>query len=299
MARTRTRKRTVQFFEVQHADGSRFDGPLPWVDFLASLALESVRRRRHAIYAVDHWCQTYTFDGRDHLIMARLRDESVSSFNTTNGDIVDVQSEVGNPHVELSIASFLPDTNILGFVLGSQASSRVKSLEEWINEHKVFSDPISIAPLLSLRSMEKINEATEAKLLQVRFERDQLSSLAHKNRLTDALQVLEEAHGSVDIELTLRVKGKVDEEHTGERRKIGQTAKSLIGSSFSRASAELVSYNTDGKPVREYVDFLNDVLAKKMDVSVKDDEGNPVRIPSALAAIDRAATELSDELEGR
>jgi hypothetical protein len=184
-------------------------------------------------------------------------------------------------------------------MLGSQASSRIRSLERWINFHQAFSEPITISPLLSKDVVDKVMSADEIKVLRIKYDGDQLGSIRRQNRLSGTLEALESGHGNIDVELILRVTGRVNERKQAERQNLLQTARSMIRSSYKKASADLINYDAEGRHHMEHVDFLNNVLARRMEVSVKDEEGNPVRIPSAIAAIERAAQVLDDELHGR
>ncbi|QTR04979.1 hypothetical protein J7S33_09700, partial [Saccharothrix algeriensis] len=85
-------------------------------------------------------------------------------------------------------------------------------MERWINAHKMFDGEVAIAPLVSKRALDKIRAAEEAKLLTVRLDQDHVSSIGTQSGLYSVLKDIEESHGSVDIELTIRAKGRVDEE---------------------------------------------------------------------------------------
>lgn len=292
----KTRKKTVAFFEINDMSGSPIRQPLPWPDILADLSRQSPNARRHDVGGVEHWGQTYTFDETDHLILVRLRDDAVSSFNTATGEFLDSESEVGQPWVELSVIHFLPDSNRFGFLLGSNASPRVSSLAQWINSHKLFDEPVEIGPIISRRTRDKISGTAEARMVTVRLAGDQLASVQQQDSLYGAATVIGRAHGDVEVELVIRVKGKVDRAHQEERAKIMRTAERLLGADFEKAVVELVNYDDRGKADVESVDFLNHRLTKKLPVTVKDEEGHPVRIPSAIMAIYRAADLLEDEL---
>lgn len=298
MMASRTRKKTVQFFEVRDAKGAKIpDGVLDWPKILLDISRQSVDDCKHSVGLVDHWGRIYNYNETDHFILARLREDGVSSFDIQNETFIDLESHAENPYVELSIAKFLGNSNRFGFVLGSNASSRVNSLEGWMNAHRVFTKDISIIPLVSSRVLAKIQNADEAKLLRVRMDRDQLGMIKESSGLFSLSKDLERKHGSIDLDLTIRVKGKINDRRKDEREKILDTARTVIDSPFSRAEVDLVTYDADGRPSVEHVNFLNDLLARKMTVSVTDKEGNPVRIPSAIEAIDRAAKLLQDEFD--
>ncbi|MFC6092038.1 hypothetical protein [Saccharothrix lopnurensis] len=286
----------VHFYEVRNRDGLAIADPIDWPKFLSDLATLSPDRRLRRIYNIDHWGQVYPHNERDHFILARAREEGISSFNRQNGEIIDHESDTANPYVEISVASFLPNSNIFGFVLGSQASSRVGNFEAWLNEYKALNESVSIVPVLNKNVLQRIENADEVRLLRVGFDRDQLSSISEQNSLRGVLQEIEAEHGALDVELVLRVKGRVNKDHTESRVSLLRTLRSMIGSAFTKGQADLVNFDAEGKPNTEHIDLVNSFLARKMDVSVRDEEGNPVRIQSAIAAIERAAEELRDEL---
>ncbi|SFW66632.1 hypothetical protein [Amycolatopsis australiensis] len=295
---TRQRKKTVQFFEVVNSDGSRIEnGSLDWQEILFDLSRQHIRDRRHRIGGIDHWGQIYPYNGDEHFILAKNREDGVSSFDIENEEFIDSETQAGNPYVELTIIKFIPGTNRFGLVLGSGASSRAGTFQIWLNEHRVFAEEISVKPLVSNRVLEKIQGAQQAKLLNVRLERDQAAAVSEANGLYGAVRAITAVHGSVDVELILRVKGQVDSRHDDERISILNTARSVINTQFSKAMVELVQFDQEGKPETETVNFVNDLLSKKMKVSVTDEEGHPVRIPSAIAAIDRAIDDLQSEFD--
>ncbi|HVK22235.1 MAG TPA: hypothetical protein VM677_12840 [Actinokineospora sp.] len=297
MASTRQKKKTVSFYEVRDENGTRLGEALDWDSILDDLARQSAKSCRHRIFGTEHWGRVYHWNDLPNFILVRARDEGVSAFDIDNEQFIDHESEAGSPYVELSITKFLPGTNRFGFVLGSNASSRAGSMEAWINEHKMFKERISIVPLVSQRVLEKIDKASEAKLLKVRLDRDHVAAVGPSNGLYSVFQNLKNKHGGVDAELILRVKGRINNDYREERQGLLETAKSVANTRFSKAFVELINYDANGKPHVDKVDFMNDLLARKMDVSVTDDEGNPVRIPSAITAIERAAERLREEFD--
>lgn len=77
-------------------------------------------------------------------------------------------------------------------------------------------------------------------------------------------------------------------------------ARTVIGGGdVTKAAAKLISYDDEGHRHAEEVDFVQHRLTKKMSIAMTDEDGNPVRISSAIEAIRRAAKSLHDELYQR
>jgi hypothetical protein len=295
MARN-SRKKLVAFYEVVDAEGRDLTSVLDWDHFFTRLSREDTHARRHRMFGVHHWGKTYTYSESDHFVLARLREEGVSAFNIETDEIIDSETDIAKPWVEVSVASFIPGTNRFGFVLGSQAAPRASAVADWINEHKSFDGRISVKPLVNQDILRKLNGAAEARLLTVRLTRDQISSTQSSDGIFSAANALSNQHGDVEVELSIRVKGHADRDHQEERSSILESARRVVGSDFEKAVAQLINYNEEGRSETETVNFLNDRIAKKMNVKVTDDEGNPIKVQSAIDAIIQARSELRREL---
>jgi hypothetical protein len=295
----RESKKKVQFFEVCDKDGNEFAGPLPWVEALATLSGESVTDRLHRVGGVPHWGRTYTYNNRDHFVLARLREDGVSTFDIERDEFVDQESQAAVPFVEISVTSVLEGTNKFGLVRGSNASSHAASVGDWINSHQLFAEPITIVPLISKRTLDKINSASEVKLLDVSFSQELSASaaVAQAAGISTAVGVLVDELGPADIEVVIRRKGRLNDRDSDFRRKLAGLTRLAAGRPYTRAKAELVTLDEEGRPTIDKVDFVNDILARKMTVQLTDKEGNPVRIPSAIDAIEKAAAVLREDLE--
>jgi hypothetical protein len=296
MTATHTKKKTVAFYEVFNTDGSTMDVALPWDAVLGQIAGEAVNDRCHMVGNVAHWGKTYPFLDAYHFVLARNREDGVPSLDVVTDEIIDNENDVKRPWVEISVASFIPNSNRFGYVLGSQAAPRPSSMAAWINSHNSFDMPISIGPVISQNVLARLNGAAQAKLLRVKLTRDQIAAAQQANGLYSAGQALTEDFGDVEVELIVRVAGRVDRAHDEERISILDAARGLLTSDFKDAVAELLNFDAQGSYEIDPVNLLHDRLSKKMDVSVTDQEGNSVRIQSAVTAILRAADILQDEL---
>lgn len=285
---TSLKKKTVAFFEVFDSEGRTLAEPLPWDDFLADLHKESTDRREHKLWNTVHWASAYPFEERDHFILARSREDAPSTLDVATGEFIDHENDTQRPWVEISVASFIPSTNKFGYVLGSTASPRTSSMEEWINKHDFFAAPISIGPAINPDVLARLNGAAQVKLLDVKLARGQVGNNSDGHGIFTAARDLSEGYGDVDIEIIVKVAGRVDRQHDTERIGLLDAARGILGHDFKKAVAELLRFDEHGKPESDTINLLHDRLATKMNVSVTDDEGNPIRIQSAITAIYRA-----------
>ena len=266
---TRRRTKQVAFFEIRDVDGHPFEDLIPWEGHLAELSQEPADKTMHRLHDIPHWGQVYTYKNTDHLILARLRD-GVSSLNMVTGEIIDTASDAGNPWVETSVIHFLPGTNKFGFVLGSNASPQVSSLQAWINNHGFVENGITIEPVIAKDVLAKLYGAAEASVLRVKFAGNQLTNIKNAGGLFTASRQLQESVGHASVEVILRVEGGAVKGREGDRVRLHDIAKSIVGSDFRKAAAKLVEYDDDGHPYSEDIDFVKHRITRKMKMAVTD-----------------------------
>lgn len=293
----REKPKTVAFFEIRDAKGDPFPEPLPWDKHLADISRESAEARKHRVGEAAHWGQVYTRHETDHLILARYRDD-VSSYDIATGDIVDTASDSAKPWVELSVIHFLPETNRIGYVLGSHAAPRISALQGWINIHALVQGGVTIEPVLSKRVLQKIHGAAEASVLRVKYDSRQLdlSSEDDSAAIAEIKRLVGSKLHHTSVELVFRVEGGMAPGLEEERVRVLKIAKEVSADDFKAATAKLVNYDEKGRPRAEDVDFLKHRLARKEKVTITDKDGKSVKIASAIDAIYRAASRFGDEL---
>jgi hypothetical protein len=287
---TSTKKKTVAFFEITDENGSPLGNILPWQEILTTLEQQNAAQCCHAIFGVDHYVRIYAWEGRNHLVLARARDDSPSTLDLRTSAIVDEVTQAGRPWVEVSVVSFIPGTNRLGFVLGGQASPHASSLERWINAHDLMDEDITISPVVNRQILDILDkENVEARLVTVRLDPGQFISQDDAGGLVSYGSAMgREIGGDYQIEMTVKIQGRADHVEPGRLRRLGALGRQLLGRDVAKAVVQVVDLNGDGVKT-EMLDLLHYKLARKEKISVTDEEGNPVRIPSALTAIMRAA----------
>ncbi|MFF0153445.1 hypothetical protein [Micromonospora sp. NPDC005203] len=277
------RNAQISFYQVRSATGEPFGDKVNWQELLSYISEQSIEERRHFINGANHWGKSYHYKGIWHLLLARKRDE-VSSLDLGKDELIDTESDASSPYVEVTFIHFIPKTNSLGLVLGSNAAPRVSTLAAWINQHQVLDEEVEIVPVIDARVMEKIYSAKSAKLVKVTFEADHPDRIRQSSALADAAYRMQERIGDVEISLELKVAPS-----PRERRNLLEEVQSLAATrDFKKAFASLISIDDDGNERTEAVDFLNNRLTAKAKITVTDKDGKSVRVHSAIDAIYRA-----------
>ncbi|GAA3652815.1 hypothetical protein GCM10022237_10910 [Nocardioides ginsengisoli] len=294
--------KTVAFFEVCD------ENELPmlatdWQDCLGELLVrqqdKGVTDLRHEISGARNYARIYSHNDSLHLVLAREREEPPSSLDEDSGDILDEETEANRPWVEISVMSFLPDTNIFGLVLGAQGSPRAGALADWINtDGELFDDLISVRPYTADKLVGMLQDgSSEARMVSLRLDSHQIKQgdIDPNGGLYSATQRLGrdlDIGTEVDVEVILRVRGRSSSASEGTRGYLADLGRALVGRSISGGQVELVDFEPESVTDRELVDLVKHRMATKETVSVMDDEGHQVRIPSAISAISRAADRL-------
>lgn len=297
----KTMKKTVAFFEVCDEN----EQPMAaenWQRHLRALRdrqnNQGATSLRHEIYGLRHYAQAYTHQGELSLVVARERDEPPSSLDETSGEILDEATQANRPWVEICVASFIANTNIFGFILGGMSAPRAGVLADWINEDaQLFGELITVRPYVADNLVEMLQDgSSEARMVRIHLDAAQISNadVDGPGLYSAAQQIGRELDlgPEVDVEVLLRIRGRSDAATEDTRRTLADRARELIGLPMRGAQAEIVSFEPDSPTDRELVDLVKHRMATKEKVSVMDDEGRQVRIPSAIVAIGRAASRL-------
>ncbi|MFC4555747.1 hypothetical protein [Georgenia faecalis] len=298
---TRTMKKTVAFFEVCD-DNSEPMAAEDWQQHLRKLRdrqrNQGATSLRHEIYGLRHYAHVYEHRTKLSLVVARERDEPPSSLDEDSGQIFDEQTQANRPWVEICVASFVENTNVFGFVLGGMASPRAGVIADWINEDsRLFGEAISVRPYVANNLVGMLqNGYSEARMVRLQLDATQIDAeVVDGSGLYSAAQRMGQELDlgpEVNVEVVLRIRGRSDGATEATRRSLADRARELIGRPVRSAQAEIVDFQPDSTNGRELVDLVKHRMATKEKVSVMDDDGHQVRIPSAIDAISRAASRL-------
>ncbi|WP_182378294.1 hypothetical protein [Nocardioides sp. WS12] len=294
--------KTVAFFEVCDEN----DLPMlatDWQDCLGELLVRQqdngITDLRHQILGVRNYAQVYVHNESRHLVLAREREEPPSSLDESSGDILDEETQANRPWVEISVLSFIPGTNIFGLVLGAQGSPRAGALADWVNKDgELFDDLISVRPYTDDQLVGMLQDgSSEARMVSVRLDPHQIhqGNIDPNGGLYSATQQLGrdlDLGSEIDVEVILRVRGRSSSATDSTRGRIADIGRNLIGRPIRSGQVELVDFEPESVTDRELVDLVKYRMATKETVSVMDDDGHQVRIPSAINAISRAADRL-------
>jgi hypothetical protein len=294
-------KKTVTFFEVVDEN----DQPFAAEDWQVNLRQLRDRQNdhgvvdlRHEIGGVRHYAQVYTHQGECSLVIARERDEPPSTLDESTGQIIDETTQASRPWVEICVLSFIAGTNVFGFVLGGMASPRAGVVSQWFNKDgETFDELVEVRPHTADALVGMLQDgSSEARMVSVRLDAAQIyGDGVNGAGLFSATQDIGRqlnAGPEVDVEVILRIRGRADSASEGTRRWIADRARELIGMNIRGGQAEIIEYTDNEQTDRELVDLVKHKMATKEEVSVMDDDGRQVRIPSAINAISRAADRL-------
>lgn len=298
---TKTMKKTVAFFEVCDENDLPFAAE-DWQQHLRDLRdrqhKQGVKSLRQDIRGLRHYAQGYTHDGELSLVVARERDEPPSSLDENSGEILDEATQANRPWVEICVASFIKDTNVFGFVLGGMSAPRAGVIADWINaDAQMFGELVSVRPYVADNLVGMLQDgSSEARMVSVHLDAGQIYGqqvdgaglFSATQRMGRELDLGPE----VDVEVILRIRGRADGATEDTRRTLADRGRDLIGRPVRGAKVEIVDFEPDSTTDRELVDIVKHRMATKEQVSVMDEDGHQVRIPSAINAISRAASRL-------
>ena len=171
-------------------------------------------------------------------------------------------------------------------------------IADWINtDAQLFGELITVRPYVADNLVGMVQDGSaEARMVSVHLDAGQIYGqqvegaglFSATQRMGKELDLGPE----VDVEVILRIRGRSDGATEGTRRSLADRGRELIGRPIRGAQVELVDFEPDSTTDKQLVDLVKHRMATKETVSVMDEEGHQVRIPSAINAISRAANRL-------
>ncbi|MEU0454233.1 hypothetical protein ABZ322_14685 [Streptomyces sp. NPDC006129] len=295
-------ERTISFFEiVTSAGGEQIRVPqMEWDKALSDLATATVQERM-----VDKETtlvgSVATARGQDHLLLHRVKDttEWLSMMDWNTGEWRELEQNASRGFVDTSAICFLPFANVVGLMPGSVSAPTHKGLETWLNELHLFPDTrLAIRPVLSKAEVERLGTAQGASRIEIKIGNHKTSALRERTgRLAKFLRLAHEAYGDINVTMIISVprgKGR-DEDRQALLDDLRDIAPVAPGAA-DRARARLVFAEADGPERSRLVELTEHHITAKRRVSAVDDEGNSIRILSAVDAILDVAAEHEGEL---
>ena len=295
-------ERTIAFFEiVTRSSGEQTRVPLmEWDKALADLATASLQERM-VDKEVTLVGSVATARGQDHLLLHRVKDatEWLSMMDWSTGEWRELEQNASRGFVDTSAICFLPFGNVVGIMQGSVSAPSHKGLENWLNELHLFPDTrLAIRPVLSKAEIERLGTAQGATRIEIKIGSHKASALRDRNgRLASFLRQAQEAYGDINVTMIISVprgKGRYKDRQAllDDLRDIAPVAPGAA----DRARARLVFAEPDGTERSRLVELTEHHITAKRRVSAVDDDGNSIRILSAVDAILDVAAEHEGEL---
>ncbi len=295
-------ERTIAFFEVvAHASGEQTRvPPMAWDRVLSDLATASLEDRM-VDKEVSLVGSVATARGQDHLLLHRVKDDTewLSVMDWSTGEWQELEQNASRGFVDTSAICFLPFGNVVGIMPGSVSAPSHKRLEDWLNELHLFPDTrLAIRPVLSKAEVERLGTAHGASRIEIKIGNHKASALRGRSgRLASFLRQAHEAYGDINVTMIISVpRGKArDEDRQALLDDLRDIAPVAPGAA-DRARAKLVYAEADGAERSRLVELTEHHITAKRRVSAVDDEGNSIRILSAVDAILDVAAEHEGEL---
>jgi hypothetical protein len=296
------RERTVAFFEIVKVTAGEHVRmtPLNWDSALASLATASLQDRM-----VDKETtlvgSTTIVDEQDHLLLHRVKDASewLSVMDWTTGRWQELEQNASRGFVDTSAICFLPFGNVVGIMQGSTSAPSHKSLETWLNELRFFpGDRFAVRPVLSKAEVERLATAQGAQRIEIKIGGHRIEALGERTgRLARFLRVAHEAYGDIDVTMIISVpRGRALEEHRQALLDDLRDIAPVAPDATDRARARLVFAEHDGPERSRLVELTEHHITAKRRVPAVDEQGNSIRILSAVDAILNVAADHEGEL---
>ena len=300
---SRVRERTIQFYEiVEEKDGHQQRiSELPWPETLA--AISTVKVSELTVEAEHTFVgNVATYQEEDHLLLHRVKDagEWLSVVNWNTGNWHELEMRAGEGYLDTSVMCFLPFGNVVAIMQGSTAAPSHRSLQTWLNGLRFFpSTRLVVRPLVSRAQVEKLRRAEGASKVEIRIGRSKTEALRnHRGRLAQMLRTAGNEYGDIDITMIISVpRGSVTRDEDRERLLDDlRDLSDVLPGIAERARATLVYADQSGPEYRQLAELVEHHITAKRRVSAVNDEGDSLRISSAVSVILDAAAQHEPEL---
>lgn len=296
------RERTISFYEiVRSTSGEQVRVPqVDWDSVLASVATAPLAARtveKESIFVGS----IATVNEQDHLLLHRAKDatEWLSVIDWSTGEWRELEENASRGYLDTSAICFLPFGNVIGVMQGSTSAPTHKSLEVWINSLSIFPEArCAIRPVLSKAEIERLATARGASRVEIKIGSQAMSALRKRTgRLARFLNLASDAYGNISVTMIISIpKGKALDEHREMLLEDLRDIAPVAPAATDRARAKLVYANMEGPEYTRLVELTEHHITAKRRVSAVDDEGNSIRILSAVDAILEVAAEHEGEL---
>ncbi|WP_234441488.1 hypothetical protein [Streptomyces sp. WM6386] len=294
------RERTITFFEIvkpTSGEPKRME-QIDWDGALSDVSQLSAPERK--VEAENIWVGTVTTVDTDNiLLLHRVKDsgEWLSVLNWDTGDLRELEQSAHEGYLDTSVIYFLPFGNIVAVMPGSVSAPGRPALESWINGMKIFPHDLLVRPVIAHAEVEKLRTAEGASRVEVKVMANKMGALREKKGgLAHSLRIAGEAYGEISVTMIISVPRKKELREHREMLLADLRAISDVVPEAERARAKLVYSDPTGPEYSRLVELVDHHITAKRRVAATDDEGNSIRILSAVHAILGASAEHEDEL---
>jgi hypothetical protein len=297
------KERTVAFYEIVSSisgEQCRVE-QLPWEKTLGALATtKDVKERTFESDSV-FVGNTIIVDEVDHLLLHRVKNagEWLSVLDWNTGEWRELESKATEGYLDTSAVCFLPYGNVIGLMQGSTSAPTHKSLQTWLNGLKFFPDmELVVRPVMSRAEVERLRTANGASKVEIRIGSSKMAALQDRSgRLASFLRRASLDYGDVDVTVIISVpRGKARSEDRERLLADLQDLEHVVPEAAERARATLVYAEQSGPEYSRLVELVEHHITAKRRVAAVNDEGQSIRILSAVGAILGVAAEHEAEL---
>ncbi|MFJ3586805.1 hypothetical protein ACIPPS_31885 [Streptomyces sp. NPDC090127] len=296
------KERTIHFYEVvtvRNGEGQRMPEPMDWDAVLADLSQVPVSGRTFESDSQLVGTIT-TYHEQDHLLLHRVKDagEWLSVMNWDTGSLRELEQNAHEGYLDTSVICFLPFGNVIGIMRGSQSAPSHRALEAWLNGISLFpGTQFEVRPVVAHAEVERLKTASGASRVEVKLMANKMGALRErKGGLARTFRVAGESYGEISVTVIISVpRGKELKEHR-EMLLADLDEISDVVTGAERARASLIYSDPTGPERTHLVELVEHSITAKRRVPATDQEGNSIRIVSAVDAILGAAAEHEDAL---
>jgi hypothetical protein len=297
------KERTVAFYEIVasvNGEQSRIE-QLPWEDTLESIALtKDVNERRVESDSVLVG-NAIIIDEEDHLLLHRVKNagEWLSVLDWSTGEWRELESKATEGYLDTTALCFLPYGNVVGMMQGSTSAPSHKSLQTWLNGLKFFPEmQLIVRPVVSRAEVERLRSARGASKIEIRIGSSKMAALEDRTgRLASFLRRASLDYGDVDVTVIISVpRGRA---HSDDRERLLADLRDLeqvVPDAAERARATLTYAEQSGPEYSRLVELVEHHITAKRRVAAVNEDGESIRILSAVGAILGVAAEHEAEL---
>ncbi|MFD8060478.1 hypothetical protein ACFXA0_30065 [Streptomyces cyaneofuscatus] len=305
------RKKTVAFYEIvrpKEAGDLRFPH-LDWQKALRNLGQREIQQRRYRHFDDVYVGDPISVQGRQHLVLARLRDGDIQQIDWEHQHISDLQLEGNRNVVDTTIICFLPFGNVIGVIQGSPSAPRPTALQRWLNSMNVTHEELAVMPLVGKKAWEKLNSAEAVNFFEMRLRPGPMMFPSDAEGLGDFSRKAHKQNPDALITLTMKIPkrrgfGRDTARSRGERRLREDVQHfisefgSLVGpdGSVDRAIAHVTLSTSDGALVEDQINFVSDHITAQKPVFLRRSEGQAPWYEAAVHAVLEVATAHESEL---